>query len=1566
MEPERNEHPEIDADIRPEFGLNQSGDKPSKQAKGLNDAEKRAGSAQGNESTAGSSAADVRNQEETSNTGLYKPSGGYPEERGRTASVWQIAKKRGPLAAILTLGFGLPTIIAILFSPALVLQQFAETLTGKFNDQLGALDVRSTLLLKKKYNSTLTKGVCGTKITIRCKYQSIRENSGLAKRLNNAGIKINADKKSIIPGRVKPTSFEFNGKTIKAGDLLNEARKNPDLRKALRKGYDPLYAAFSDRNAADLRTRLGLKRSSNVKSSTDKDKMDDDLKKTASGENNIPADGEKLRAVEKDGKTTGYVDSNGTLYSVQEGQRLNNLIDEGIARANFAEKVTKTALKSSLKGALTTTALGAGVVDSACSAWTMIRVAGFAAKYYQQRQLIRYGYEFMKIAHKQKTGEATAEEVAFFGDKLTSTNSEGKNALNSDGYNFAAYGDIFKPGDFQTPKSQSNGDVDKAADEILIQNETSRYVNGQLLNDNVMSNIVKLVTGSSSSGVSKADSVCKFTKSWKGQALVFGLAAAGVVVAVLTGGFSVGAGAVAQGAASIAISVAFALIQPKLIDMAKGEVIKGDENGNETGNAAVSGIGGYNAQTAPASGLRPATQDSYSAYLKTANEVAAKYAKEDRESRSPFDPTSSNTFLGSILASVVPFTSKMQTASSASIAIPSLVSSSLASLGSGQKTYAADDADQYKQCNDHEYEGLAADPFCNLRYATGEIDADPEAVLDYMLEHNQIVSDEDPTPLPGSQYEDFVNKCLKRQSSIGDKYTSYKDGQSESDADGEGGLQCVYGRQSKEVEHRNNMFSAFWIDTRADDGMDNDFDVGTGATNLTGATFRVATFNVLHTPDSFGSCSWHCRLGRAVSTLKEKQIDVVGFQEMREAQQKDFKDPKAEGYGADIYDTYPSVITDGQGANENPESVVAWNKTKFQLVEGRQKPIKYEGNRKVNIVKLRYIENGANGPEFYVLNTHDPIDKRADSEGGPRDRKDNNELYYSTIKTELTDAPVIMTGDFNSKMTVAASGNKPLGGTRDNLAYCIMTRDSLLLNASDVQQGKGGDCPSEKDIEGFNRIDYIFISPNLTADNYGHAKDHQNGSDHDTVFSDITIPGAALNTGAGTTFVAGTYNQPVRGNSTAAANKIIENKMDIIGMQELGGDNYFNIKNILAQKGYKVYPSISRGENKSGHCSSARPIFYNASGQGGTRFRLVKSQIFDVPSYETTKASQQAPEYVNPQTCGNNGETTKGGGRANIPVVWLQDIDTEQTIIFINTHNLANCCGSAGVASKKRAQAAEIYVSQVQALKAANPGVPIFFSGDFNEGTGVRRSGNVTYQLDHNNLLYCKFKQSGAMSMVIGGKQQPCKTDHEGYQGVDYIYATPGVNVEWTKEFRDPSTDDAPHMVQYGRLVVPGSGASKSALPSKDGWVWPVPDVKSLGTLGYGERGSKGIHKGIDIGISGGAALGKTVVAAHSGTVSRVWGNGTACGTYISIKATGTNYYAAYQHVAGDSVTVKAGDPVQAGQPIAKIGRQGGSTCGSSGFFHLHFSVESKPGTVSEYADPFPNGTINPLTVLPR
>lgn len=145
------------------------------------------------------------------------------------------------------------------------------------------------------------------------------------------------------------------------------------------------------------------------------------------------------------------------------------------------------------------------------------------------------------------------------------------------------------------------------------------------------------------------------------------------------------------------------------------------------------------------------------------------------------------------------------------------------------------------------------------------------------------------------------------------------------------------------------------------------------------------------------------------------------------------------------------------------------------------------------------------------------------------------------------------------------------------------------------------------------------------------------------------------------------------------------------------------------------------------------------------------------------------------------------------------------------------------------------------------------------------------------------------------------------------------------------------------------------------GWTWPLPATHRVAT-GWGVMTSKGVHKGIDIGDINGN-LYAHVVAAHTGTVTQSY-DGGSCGWFMVIKARNTSYWQGYQHLEKGSAQVSVGDFVHAGEYIARVGTAGGSTCGTSGFYHLHFSVENG-NWISFYSSPL-SMSINPLHVLPN
>jgi murein DD-endopeptidase MepM/ murein hydrolase activator NlpD len=151
------------------------------------------------------------------------------------------------------------------------------------------------------------------------------------------------------------------------------------------------------------------------------------------------------------------------------------------------------------------------------------------------------------------------------------------------------------------------------------------------------------------------------------------------------------------------------------------------------------------------------------------------------------------------------------------------------------------------------------------------------------------------------------------------------------------------------------------------------------------------------------------------------------------------------------------------------------------------------------------------------------------------------------------------------------------------------------------------------------------------------------------------------------------------------------------------------------------------------------------------------------------------------------------------------------------------------------------------------------------------------------------------------------------------------------------------------------------------GWSWPLPNSTHIGSGGYYlATGSKGYHPGIDIGASGGGSLGAAVKAAHSGYVTQSY-NGGSCGWFMVVKATNTQYWMGYQHLDPNKSHLGAGTAVSAGQTIGYVGPAGGSSCGSAGFYHVHFSLELQNGltfwnTSKSYVE---SRTDSPCSVLP-
>jgi surface antigen len=1298
---------------------------------------------------------EARNREETPNEFRYQQSD-KPKETTRKFDFKGNLKKKGPMGLLIGILFGGVGGLGLLISPGMAIVQLKEILTDDLNDQLAAMDIRTTHVFRAKL-SDMGRGVC-TGVKIKCGYKGMSERQ--LKRFKAAGIEVETDGKSRIPpNRYKVKSLTFRetvGLETREIRVTNPSQLNRLLgdrmvRSGLRKAFNPKFAGFQDKVSAKVFGRFNTTKGDKIGDGTDEDR-DKAVDSAVEGRSIDAEPPDKLPVTDEEGNP------------IEENKDANQQGDSNADRVNSSDGVsTKSLFKSGLSGALK--GFGAlGVADAACTVKNTARAVEAGAKIYRKRQLIAFAMVFLSFADQVKAGTATPEQAEYVGNKLTAIDTDqmvidetsaldgenpkevenpyyGKNAFDSHGYKTALYNEAptLNARDMQfTLGGATMGTLSK------INDFTSKY----------------------------SDKGCKIVQNPVVRAGSF---LVGIAFAI--GSF--GATTVASIAGSVAISMALPILENYLSQMLAGNIVGSGTEGVDAGNAMFAGSAGMMGDIAMDRGMKPASKDDLEEYMALDQKIENEYiAMETKEAKAtPFDIYNRYSFMGSLVRTLMP----LRTASSASIgatfantlSIIPIASSSFSKTTHAQSEY---NEDRFSKCEDTGYDdlGIDADIFCNVRYVLSdyELGLDSDEVIDWMASEGFINPDDGS---PQDDYVDWLKECTERESGWGEVPEGQENG-------GEG-EQCV------KTDKKTSYFRVYTMDRSIFEAMDYEPPVASGAALAGGSKFRIASFNVLgksHTDgpsaNKPGWATWSERIQASLRVIQSNNLEIIAFQEF---------EPDQRAYLKEHLPNY------GQSTHGKDSDSIMWNSDRFDMVgKGTWETVYFGGPIQEPWVKLKDKDTQQ---EFYVLSVHDPINR---GQGSAQTRYENALKHKALVERLQSEAPVLLVGDFNSAYTKDGGAGAT---SNEKLTYCVIAVNGPMNDAYDLSVPRQEKCPNKPKQGVRNYIDHIYLTPEIEVEKNSFKEirsgETSNGSDHPTIFSDVVIPGAAENSGAGTDFVIGSYNQPNRGDPNRATAKIVESKMDIVGMQELSG-NYPTIRRNLKQNNFGVFPDTYKGP--LGHCAIARAIFYNKD-----KFREVKSEIFDVPSYEANKHGP-VREYTDPVDCGG-GERTRGGGRANIPVVWLEDIRSQykgQTIIVMNTHNLANCCGGGGErAAKKRHQAALIYVDKIRELRASYPGTPIFFTGDFNEGTGVRRQPgtNTTYQRDHNNLLYCMFKQDRLMFKAFGSKDQPCRTDHEGIGHVDFVYATPGVQVEWMRSFIDPSTNDSPHPVYYGRLVVPGT-----------------------------------------------------------------------------------------------------------------------------------------------------------------
>lgn len=750
-------------------------------AMNLNNAEKAAGSEKIDNS-------DIQNSEE--NPSFINNVTGR-SNKSKTGGKFSFLKRKGPITGIVLTLVGGGMGISGLLSPALLIVHFKETMTEKFNTQLTSMDVRTNKMIKSKALGSF--GVCGSVVNIRCKYSSMSKSQ--IKRFEKAGIEVVADidKPTTLLGRSRVKELVFEGETISASQLSKKLEVSPSLRTAMKKGYNPLYAGFSDHIWNKAMFKLSIsKKGIKIEGANSKEKLKDIQTKTKS-----PVEMGDVVAP----KRGDFPDDEAYKKAVKEFDELDKVakvVAEGTA--DIAASGTKAATKAATKG-LTNTLKITGILDNLCLVYGTMRAVGFAAKTVRVAQLARYAMMFLTVADQIKAGgNPDPEDVSYLGSVLTaeveSKDDDGqtvkKTATDSFGYKYAAYGDV--------------GTMPDSATQFLA----GAGLTGSLIG---ITSLINKYLGKTPNGT------CKTLNNTLVQ---IGSGIAGVGAAIFSGGITITTGAVIQGVAGILITGAIMALPALLKDIVAGVVVDESTVGELAGDAITSGASGMMGTTAALGGNSPLSVDQAIAYRNLSNKVIAQYNEEDRLGSNPLDISNKNTFMGSVFAKLIPNITKMSSMSGSLLSVSSVVFGSLSALSPVTK---AADGREFEICKDPDYTDLelAADPYCNLVYGipTDVLqNIEPLEVLDKL---SGQINPETGDPLPGSGYEKFVNDCVNRETPIG--YTG-------ENFDKDDGKNCLINNTNP----MNKYYYLYQIDQRVEKGMDEDLPEADGSGGATNGT----------------------------------------------------------------------------------------------------------------------------------------------------------------------------------------------------------------------------------------------------------------------------------------------------------------------------------------------------------------------------------------------------------------------------------------------------------------------------------------------------------------------------------------------------------------------------------------------------------------------------------------------------------------------------------------------------------------------------------------------------------
>ena len=271
-----------------------------------------------------------------------------------------------------------------------------------------------------------------------------------------------------------------------------------------------------------------------------------------------------------------------------------------------------------------------------------------------------------------------------------------------------------------------------------------------------------------------------------------------------------------------------------------------------------------------------------------------------------------------------------------------------------------------------------------------------------------------------------------------------------------------------------------------------------GQADETNNQFRVMTYNIRYAGDEKidGVNAWSIRKSLVANMISFNHVDIVGVQEGLYNQLDDL---------TTLLDGYSWVgVGRDDGKNKGEFSAILYRTDRFEVLrhstfwlsETPDFPSMGWDAAFPRIVTWAEIRDKETEKEFFIFNTHyDHIGETA--------RNNSSKLLVKSIKEICDNSRVIVTGDFNTRMSTEA--------------YQIVTNQSddklTLYDAqSESQTGHHGSNVTFNDfgtsIEPGNKIDFIFVTKDVSVLQHGVIDETVDGrypSDHMPVIAEVII-----------------------------------------------------------------------------------------------------------------------------------------------------------------------------------------------------------------------------------------------------------------------------------------------------------------------------------------------------------------------------------------------------------------------------------------------------------------------------